>query len=471
MKKVTGVILACLMAAQVNAAEDLDAPAAAAQPEAQAPVQTAAAPVEASAEISQADIEEQNALSDSSTKDITPKSLNDFFDEFAEEHNIAYGEDNTGKVFFSGRATVALPATDPSFAKALNLAFDNAMLNMQAEFVRNAFGRQSTELKQKLFSDDSTNAREFEKLPAEGKFTQLLDKITTLTGAKLDSALQELGVDTQGLTEERKKVLFADSLVQKISTSAFGNMQGLVPVQTSMTQVSADNYEVGVIAVMSSKTRQVANDMRQKRNSLITGKGRAIKDILPTSNEGYISEHGIRMVYNEAGAPVIISYGQWSYQPDSDAYMNNRKKEVASDQATARADSAVSAFINSSIQFKRSSESSAEIERSITETVNGSDTSLSEKTAKEIIDITNKEMTSHSEMNLRGLRTVKRWDAKDANGVDYVGVVRMYSYANVENTNQMVAPVSSQTSKAQATPKASQSVTRKSRVVNDMDDF
>lgn len=464
MKKITGVVLACLMAAHVSAAEELEAPTVqTVEPQAQPQVTSTA--------VVQSDIEEQNKLSDSSTKDITPKSLNDFFDEFAEQHDISYGEDNNGKVFFNGRATVALAATDPSFAKALNLAFDNAMLNMQAEFVRNAFGRQSSELKQTLFSDDSTNAREFEKLPAEGRFAQLLDKAVKLTGAKLDSALQELGVDAAGLTEERKKVLFADALVQKISESAFGSMQGLVPVQTSMTQVSADHYEVGVIAVMSGKTRQVASDMRQKRASLITGKGRQVKDVLPENNEGYISEHGIRLIYNENGAPVIISYGQWSYQPDSDAYMNNRKKEVATDQATSRADAAVAAFINTAIQFKRSSQSSAQIERSITETVNSNDTSLSETTAKDIIDITNKEMSSRSEMNLRGLRTVKRWDAKDANGVAYVGVVRMYSHANVENTNQMVAPLSSQGSKTQAAPKSSQSVTRKSRVVNDMDDF
>ena len=463
MKKITGVVLACLMAAHATAEESGVSVGQAAEPQAQPQVSSTA--------VVQSDIEEQNALSDSSTKDITPKSLNDFFDEFADQHDINYGEDNNGKVFFSGRATVALAATDPSFAKALNLAFDNAMLNMQAEFVRNAFGRQSSELKQTLFSDDSTNAREFEKLPAEGRFAQLLDKAVKLTGAKLDSALQEMGVEAAGLTEERKKVLFADALVQKISESAFGSMQGLVPVQTSMTQVSADHYEVGVIAVMSGKTRQVASDMRQKRASLITGKGRQVKDVLPEKNEGYISEHGIRLIYNESGAPVIISYGQWSYQPDSDPYMNNRKKEVATDQATSRADAAVSAFINTSIQFKRSSESSAQIERSITETVNGNDTSLSEKTAKDIIDITNKEITSRSDMNLRGLRTVKRWDAKDANGVVYVGVVRMYSHANVENTNQMVAPLSSQGSKAQSTPKSSQSVTRKSRVVNDMDDF
>ena len=488
MKKITAVVFACLMATHASAAEDLEAldaqpmqadvvePQVQAESSTQAVAQVAVAqPAQSSNQaIVQTDIEEQNSLSDASTKDITPKSLSDFFEEFADKYGIQYGEDNKGKVFFTGRATVALPATDPSFAKALNLAFDNAMLNMQAEFVRNAFGRQSTELRQTLFSDDSTNARDFEKLPAEGRFAQILDKAVKLTGAKLDSALQELGVDVNGLTEERKKVLFADSLVQKISENAFGSMQGLVPVQTSMTQVSDNHYEVGVIAVMSGKTKQIASDMRQKRASLITGKGRQLKDVLPEKNEGYISENGIRLIYNESGAPVIISYGQWSYQPDSDPYMNNRKMEVASDQATSRADAAVSAFINSAIQFKRSSESSAEVERSITETVKGNDISLSEQTAKNIIDITNKEMTSRSDMNLRGLRTLKRWSAKDANGVAYVGVVRFYSHENVENTNQMVAPTQNQGAKVQAAPavqKSTQTMNRKSRVLNDMDDF
>src|SRR5690606_21929648 len=112
--------------------------------------------------------------------------------------------------------------------------------------------------------------------------------------------------------------------------------------------------------------------------------------------------------------------------------------------------------------FERSAESSAEIERSITEAVRGNDITLTENTAKNIIDITNKEVTARSEMNLRGLRTLKRWSAKDANGVQYVGVVRFYSHDNVESANRMVAPAKSN---SQSTPKAGQDVTRKSRVV------
>lgn len=445
IKKIASIAFACLLTAQVSSAN----------------------------EVSQADIDEQNTLSDSSTNDITPKTLEDFFDEFSDQYSIQYGEDNNGKVFFTGRATVALPATDPSFAKALNLAFDNAMLNMQSSFVRDAFGRQSRVLQQKLFSDDSTNAREFEKLPAEGKLSQIFDKAVKLTGAKLDSALKDMGIEVdEGLSEERKKVLFTDSLVQKISETAFGGMQGLVPVQSSMTQISSNSYEVGVIAVMSDKTKQIANDMRLKRASLVTGKGKKIKDILPAKNEDFISEHGIRMVYNENGEPMIISYGQWSYQPASDPYMNNRKKEVATEQAISRADAAVSSFINTAIQFKRSAESSLDIENSLTEVIKGNDVLLTEKTAKDIIDITSKEVTARSDMSLRGLRTLKRWSAKDANGVTYVGVVRFYTHANVENINRMITPPKKQTNNTTpAAEKSSQSMTRKSRVVNDMDDF
>ncbi len=462
MKKVTGVVLACLMAAHVGATEDLDAVQV---------VESSASIDTSSNAVSQADIDEQNALSDASTKDITPKTMDDFFKEFSKKHSINYNIVKNGKVFFNGRAVVELPATDPNFSKALNIAFDKASLAMQAEFVRNTFGSQSSEIAQKLFKDESSNAREFEKLPAEGRFAQIVDKVVKLTGAKLDSALEELGIEPQNLTEERKKDLALNSIVQQISETAFGTMQGLVPVQTGMTELGDGYYEVGVIAVMSPKTKQIANDMRQKRASLITGKGRQLNDVLPESDEDYISEHGIRLVYNENGAPVIISYGQWSYDAGKNPAATSRNKNIAIKQATSRADAAVSAFINTSLQMKMNTKVGEILKTTITETTRGSDVALEEKDSNDIIDIISEDITTRSSTTLRGLGTLNTWSAKDANGVAYAGAVRYYSYDNVENANRMIAPASSQGAKAQSAPKSSQSVTRKSRVVNDMDDF
>ena len=135
MKKIITTFATCLLAAQISTAwaEESKRTTAAAAIEVPADVEEL---ISADVATEQADIDEQNSLSDSSTKDITPQTLEDFFDEFAEQHSISYGEGKDGKVFFTGRASVTLPATDPSFAKALNLALDTGMLNLQAEFVR-----------------------------------------------------------------------------------------------------------------------------------------------------------------------------------------------------------------------------------------------------------------------------------------------------------------------------------------------
>ena len=53
-------------------------------------------------EITQADVDIQNKISDASMQDITPKSVEDFFDEFKDEFGIEYGVTNNGKTFYTG---------------------------------------------------------------------------------------------------------------------------------------------------------------------------------------------------------------------------------------------------------------------------------------------------------------------------------------------------------------------------------
>lgn len=57
-------------------------------------------------------------MSDASTKDIAPKSLDDFFDEFANDFGIEYGQTKEDKTFYIGKSTVAVNDTDPQFAQA-----------------------------------------------------------------------------------------------------------------------------------------------------------------------------------------------------------------------------------------------------------------------------------------------------------------------------------------------------------------
>ncbi len=81
------------------------------------------------------------------------------------------------------------------------------MLNLQTEFIKDAFGRIAVSKIQNYESDGSSNAKEFEELSKGGVLSQIFDKLTQLTGAKLDKALKDLGINVEGLTEERKKTL------------------------------------------------------------------------------------------------------------------------------------------------------------------------------------------------------------------------------------------------------------------------
>lgn len=79
-------------------------------------------------EITQEDIKIQNEMSDASSKDITPKSLDDFFEEFADNFGIEYGITKDGKTFYTGRSVVALSDSDPQFAQALQNAYQKLCL-------------------------------------------------------------------------------------------------------------------------------------------------------------------------------------------------------------------------------------------------------------------------------------------------------------------------------------------------------
>lgn len=426
------------------------------------------------AEIPANEVEAQNAMSDASAQDITPKSIEDFFDEFANEYGISYGESINGKTFFSAKATAMVGTNDADFAKALSVAYNEAFLNLQIDFIRDAYGKQAAQTLRKTFTDNSTNAKEFEKLPPESIFAQLLTKISELAGAKLDEMLTNLGVDFQkGLSEERKKILMAENLVKNIQTTAMGQISGLVPIQTAVTK-DGSTYDIGVIAVMSEKTVQIARDMKFKRNSIIKGKGKNIKEFLPTTNDGFLDEFGIRLVYDENGAPVILSYGRWGYiKNSSDEYVNKRQKDIAQKQAAAQADAAISEFVALSLSLKENSQSGKDVEHALTQLITSGNTQESEKVAKNIIDIASSEVKATSNMQLKGIRTLKRWSASDKNNVEHVGVVRFYSYANVKNINEVLGIQNGKNSNQtqQKAVKKSQDVSSKSKMVNDLDDF
>ncbi|MEE3705476.1 hypothetical protein V2I29_07840 [Campylobacter sp. CX2-8023-23] len=424
-------------------------------------------------EITQADVDIQNKISDASTQDITPKSVDDFFDEFKDEFGIEYGITKDGKTFYTGSSEVMLKPTDKNFARSLQNAYNRAMLKLQGEFIKDAFGRIATSSINRYKTDQSDNAREFEELPKGGTISQILGKLTQLASAQVDKALNELGVETQGLQEERKKELLKDEFTKKTVIKAFGNMSGLVPVKTVITQTKRGNYKIGVIAVMSEKTRQIAKDMKNRTPWIIKAKGgKPVVEYLPKQKAGFIQEYGIRLVYDENGAPIILSYGNWGYLPDANSKIADRQESIAKDSASSQADAGIIEFISTSVSFADERETGEALNQNIKETRNllSNDIQIQEEALESIIDRVSQTIKTNASGNIRGIRTLKRWDYTDENGVEYVGVVRYYSYANYLNVTNAVSDKKNSTATSTSTQPA-KATQRSSKVVNTIDDF
>ncbi|WP_291949745.1 DUF6844 domain-containing protein [Campylobacter sp.] len=426
-------------------------------------------------EITQEDVKIQNEMNiPIENKENKNKTAQDYFDEYESNQGITYGETKNGRTFYTGNSVVI---DDPkNFAKAVNLAYRRAMQSIQSNFIKDAFGRIANQKISNFYDDSSSNNKEFEELPKGGALSQIMDKVTQLAGAKLDKALQELGVNVQGLTEERKKEIFRDEFISKTIISAFGSMSGLVPVQTFVTKTSdGEDYQVGVIAVVSDKTRMFADDIQKNRTPSIKGKGSPIKEFLPKDTQGYINEYGIRMVYDENGEPLIISYGNWGYNKTSnDSNIVNRIKLNAQESAISEADVAIREFVNTQVSLRDERQTGDSIKKTIKQTIKTSDGSeqITEDVIKDIIDKTIKKVTTSTKGNLRGIRTIKRWSYTDKNGNNYVGAVRVYSYANYVNTTNAVSPIKSkQDTNTEVIKKPSSVEDRKSRIVNTLDDF
>ena len=86
-----------------------------------------------------------------------------------------------------------------------------------------------------------------------------------------------------------------------------------------------------------------------------------------------------------------------------------------------------------------------------------------------VIDKINQQVKTKSSGKIRGIRTLKRWSFTAENGVEHTGVVRVYSFANLKNTNEMLQqkPNSQNTNSKSSGEK----VQRSSNIVNSIDDF
>jgi len=433
--------------------------------------------VNSQSSMNQSDVNELNKMADPKSVQSASDSIDDWADKAVRNFGRNEGEfgEKNGKFILFASQSVSIKSTDPQYGDALINAYDKALTKIQEEYVMIRFGKTITEKAKSFYSDRSTDADNLELPPRSDpryhrKMLAVFEKSLDVADKKLDKELIELGEDPQKfkmMPVKIKKDLFRDKFFQKAIRKASGSISGLFPLQTAVISDKSGKNVVGIIAIASPKTIQIAKDIKLQRPSLVKGKGRDISTLLPASNEDYLHVFGTRLAYDIDASPVIISYGVSSYRADTgDDYINDELKSEARNAAISNADAQIAEIINGHMSVNNERKRGEEIKKFVEREVRV-DSDTIEKTIKSIIKITNNQTKSSASAKLQGISTVKRWRYTAKTGQKFVGAVRVWKYSTLKSINNFNKSKYSNKSKKvmyQDSMKASQPV-------NSIDDF
>ncbi|MBP1589178.1 MAG: hypothetical protein IJT88_06255 [Kiritimatiellae bacterium] len=413
---------------------------------------------EAASALTEADLADQNRMSDPNVV----KDASDAVDDWAEAVRQTFGAksfgENDGKILLFAAKTVAVPDTDPQFGDFLVAAYDEAMADVQEQYVMLRFGRLVVDKAREFYHDGSTGAREIpleltQAARLDEKILKLFEKSLDVAGKKLDQELIALGVDPSELasmTEVKKKTLMMDKFTKSVMKKASGEIAGLFTVQTTVKRDGKGTVKVGVVAVASPKTRQVARDIHLQRKSLITGKGRSVTECLPKDENDWISTLGARLVYDENGAPTVLSFGVASYMPDmGDDFLNDELKEDAKTTARANAEAQIAEVVNGYMSAESEKVSGQEIERFVEREMKPDSMSV-ERTVKEAVKVSRRASKARAQMELKGTSPVRQWRWTAPWGQRFVGEVVAWKYSTLQAVEQFNRPLERQLEEAPA---------------------
>ena len=395
---------------------------------------------DAPAELSAADVTSQNGLSDPNAVEDSSDSVEEWAESFKEKFGIADWGENDGKFVLFRSQQAALKMTDPEFGRSLASAYDLAMMGIQEEMTLMRFGRLVQDKVREFYRDSSTHAKDIEvELPSMGdatadKLKQVFDKSLDVAGAKLDKELRELGVPQEEIATmapTKKKAVFSDHFLKNTMKVASGEIGGIFPVQTTVKYDKKGNATVGVVALCSDKTIQVAKDISLQRASLVTGKGRDLSAMKP-AQDALLGTLGVRLVYDVDGTPAIVSYALGAYVPDGDDdYVNAELRRDAKSAAQDAADGQIAEVVNGFMSVRNDRTTGQEIDK-IVEREMKPDALSQERVVKNMLDKTRQFAQARASMRLQGVSTMNAKLFTLPTGQKMWSVMRVWKYSTLK---------------------------------------
>ncbi len=335
-----------------------------------------------------------------------------------------------GERFFiaTGVGVIEAPRSSRHYPASRVAAFNKAMLDAKRNMADSLAISIKTET-ERIYSEGSFPPPP-EANPQKPDDSSIGAKIKKLIHANLDKALRKEGIDPDKAKKEEiakaaKKQLKSDSYAKFISTAAKSYICGM-QVCNSFEFTPANNKgEIGVVAIWSPKLQKMAEVMVV--GGTVPGgiPKKPIAQQIPTNEIVLLTTFGVQQKLDENGQLVLVSFGQEGAISKSRSSAN-----AASRKAQLNAYAAIREFAGENVAVS-------------SDMLNAETTTEYENAAEEYNNpsaMTEKIKATAAKMNISGIATFDRWNAKHPiSGQTIYGVICTWSPSSAARAIQIKA--------------------------------
>lgn len=378
-----------------------------------------------------------------------PPKLN-MYDLINEAKTNLLSRNKEAKVF-SATTSVDVSPDDIQYYDFLTSAYNQAVLQIKADIVLKKSGslavREAYKYYHKTIPDNLLSAQLEKEVKA--KLNNLENQSSTslfkLAGKLIDKVIESKPENEKKvLREQAQKQIFGKSFSEGVTKSGFDEIAGLVPYENFIVVNKNGEVEIGVLAYVTSKSVQLARDLRQGHKSKMTENKNICKSPIELANSldknQLLNKFGLKYFYNQDCRPSLLAFGMDSFIHEEGMNADFRNESAARSEAMAQ--KFIANFLNSDVRAlledKKTSQKivNAMIEASKQDdkiTVNG----LQKNKDISIIKEMTKELSSSASMDLAGLDTIRTW-SEDKGDFEVVGSVVYYTFDNIAKDKNLL---------------------------------
>ena len=368
-----------------------------------------------------------------SVDDLSGTQIAEARNAYLEERGwtLGHNDSNPGGSYIGwGQANINIDPESPDYGGARIMAIDAAVAEAMGQFALSEGLQAQVEVVRRVVRDPNALERA-QREETQNYAKAIFDRIANLTTAQLDEALTELGVDPArhaDLDYSRKVTLAEESVQRGVARQAFESFRGVRLLKTF-----EEEDAVGALVIHNPRFAALARRITSG-DLVAVGDGVSSDAVEQIANqldpEELLFMHGVRLLRDADGNPVIVSFGQASPSiTRADSTMNmNMAVTAAQRSAQLNADRGISDFLGSQVEVDDESLSQAIASE---EGTLQSDGSARITNSARFVENLNSTIRQSSNIDLAGITTVRSWRANHPDtGHVYVGSVKMWSPAS-----------------------------------------